>query len=41
MNPDKDKAPVQNFQSDSVVEEQNVDMEQEAINHDTVSEVSE
>ena len=41
LNPDKDKAPVQNFQSDPVVEEQHVDMEQEAINHDTVSEVSE
>ena len=41
LNSDKDKAPVQNFQSDPVVEEQHVDMEQEAINHDTVSEVSE
>ena len=41
LNPDKDKAPVQNFQSDPVVEEQHVDMEQEAINHYTVSEVSE
>lgn len=41
LNPDKDTAPVQNFQTNPVVEEQQVDMEQEAINHDTIPEVSE
>ena len=41
LNPDKDTAPVQNRQTNPVVEEQQVDMEQEAINHDTIPEVSE
>ena len=41
LNPDKDTAPVQNLQTNPVVEEQQVDMEQEAINHDTSPEVSE
>ena len=40
LNP-KDTAPVQNLQTNPVVEEQQVDMEQEAINHDTIPEVSE
>lgn len=41
LNPDKDTSPVQNLQTNPVVEEQQVDMEQEAINHDTIPEVSE
>ena len=41
LNSDKDTAPVQNLQTNPVVEEQQVDMEQEAINHDTIPEVSE